>query len=376
MFIFLSTFIIGATLTSVGSIESLVVSEMGLNHTLTGLLQTSFFIGNLLGSLMAGLFLTKRPAIKVGLFATIFMIAGNLCGVFHIYIIMLLGRFIGGLGASGIIIFCTAIIVNLYNKRQTGLLNLAHSSVALGAFAGLFGGRAISDTFNNWSFLYLILAFMSGIALLLLFMSKAEDFRGEESFDFSALYEMLTSRPVVISLLIVMTYVMAEQGIVVFYSTYIEGRLGIDPVSASRISALFWIGIMTGRLLTFAIGHRVSNQSLLFLCIVVGSTILLINMAATTKLMALICILLGGFFVGPVFPVTISYGVNEIGNKKSLFMSFSNFTACVGGGLGSLFVGKIGDEFSLMWGIVPVLLLFLISCIPLFIIRRLQYGDQ
>jgi len=133
--------------------------ELTLSINLIAHCLISFIVGNL------GDKYGRKPVIIFGL--TIFIFGSFLCVFANNYYILLLGRFLQGVGIAAPSVLSFSVISDLYPlKKQQELMGVIHGSVAFGMAGAPVIGSYVS-LFFNWQGNFVLLAILGIISLLL-----------------------------------------------------------------------------------------------------------------------------------------------------------------------------------------------------------------
>ena len=359
-----SGFVCGLTLTAPGSLETWLVDDLSLSHGLVGLTQSAFFVGNLAGSLAAGWLLRGRLR-AVGLVSMALVCGGNaLCGAGALPA-LLAGRLLAGLGVSTSVIFCSAVLVHAYgDARQGAALNALHASIAGGAAVALGGARRLGLALGSWR-APLLGAGVLGLAPLALAawisLPAPSDL---EPAGPRRLGRALRRPALLVTLLLMAGYMVSEQGATTFLAAHLE-QGGLAAGSATVVAGLFWVGLGAGRLLSAALGPRISEDAQLLVSSVAGAVLLA---AATLGLgggaLTLAGALAAGLLLGPVIPLCFSRAVRQVEALKGPVLGLSNAAACLGGAAGPLLVGLLADALSIRLALLAGCAVLLLCVAP------------
>lgn len=342
-----SGFVCGLTLTAPGSLETWLVDDLSLSHGLVGLTQSAFFAGNLAGSLAAGWLLRGRLR-AVGVLSMALVCGGNaLCGAGALHA-LLAGRLLAGLGVSTSVIFCSAVLVHAYgDARQGALLNALHASIAGGAAVALGGARRLGLALGSWR-APLLGAGVLGLAPLALAAGTALPAPNDDASQGPRTLARALRRPaLLVTLLLMVGYMVSEQGATTFFAAYLEHE-GLAAGSATLVAGSLWVGLGAGRLLSAALSARISEDAQLLVCSVGGAVLLA---AAILGLfggaLTLGGTLAAGLLLGPVIPLCFSRAVRQVEGQQGPVLGLSNAAGCLGGAAGPLLVGLVADALSL-----------------------------
>ncbi len=361
-------FLCGANLSVIGPLETWIVKDLAISHGQAGLVQSFFFMGSLLGSIVASWLFGKSRQKTFGLFALFLMGSGCLISGIQFYEILILGRILAGIGISLTVIFFTSIIVYQFEKSQTTLLNLFHATLALGAALSVAKARTIAVFLNNWSIPFWMIGLLSLLMLLPLSRCVLSDTGKNEQMDMITIRSIF-SHPVLLSCFLIMfCYVSAEQGTLTFFAAYVEEERELPVTFAVFAASLYWAGAILGRIVSSLVSQKLEERRQIIGYTVIGAVLLLICLFLSGGTGISIAIFLGGVAIGPIIPLVISSAVRQMSEFKGGIVSISNAVCCLGGSIGPALTGFIGSQHSLFLGLMSVFLLLLFSAIPFLLI--------
>ncbi|MBF0288904.1 MAG: MFS transporter [SAR324 cluster bacterium] len=363
-----AAFLCGANLSVIGPLETWMIKDLSISHGQAGLIQSLFFIGSLLGAIMASWLFGKLRQKTFGLLALFSMGGGCLISGVQLYESLIIGRVIAGVGISLTAIFFTNVIVSQFEKSQASLLNWFHASLALGAALSIAAARDIAVLFNNWSIPFWMVGIFSFLLLLPLKHCILADMREKEHMDRVAIRRMF-SHPVLLSCFLVMVcYVSAEQGALTFFAAYVEEEKQLPVAFSTLAASLYWAGMILGRIVASFISLKFEERLQIIGYTVVGAFFLLVCLFLSEQFGISIAIFLGGVAAGPIIPVAISHAVHQMKELKGGVVSVSNAACCLGGSIGPALAGFIGSQYSLLFGLMSVFLILFFSVIPFLLI--------
>lgn len=363
-------FVCGVTLALLGSLESRIIEDLAVPHAMTGLAQSTLFIGNLAGSiLMSGLMYRFSPR-RLGIGALLLMLLGNVLSAVRVYEIIALARLIAGFGYSGAVIFFGAVVVHAYPQRQATLLSLYHASFGVGAASVLLLAPTLTTVLGGWQATFWVGGLICLAPLAAFTMARLPQMRSGESFSAGGMIGALRSPVIIVTFLVTIFYIAAEQALTVFMSSFAQKELAFSITAATQIAALFWIGVMVGRLVIAILSRSVSEPPLMIICATLMAALMIGGFTARQPAPVYISTFLVGVCAGPLVPLAFSYSVRGAGQFKSAIVAMCNVAICIGGILGPVMVGAIGDRFSLEQGLTVSAVCLLASIVPFFVVTR------
>lgn len=364
----LGTMTCGITLALVGSMESWIIDDLKAPHALTGLMQSALFAGNLIGSSATGWLMYRLKPRRLGLASALLVALGTLLSGVKIYELIIIARFLTGLGYSGAVIFYAAVVIHAFPDRQAIFLNLNHSAFAFSAGLTLLAARPIASALGDWPTAFWLGALVCLIPFVLFMRAPLPEMHEDEPYSLSAIARVMSSRAILAVLVVVIAYVSAEQALTVFVGSFTQKELGLALAAAAQIAALFWVGVMCGRLLSAFISRNLAEPVQIIVCTVAMAAFMLGEAASREAIPLYGCIFLTGLFAGPIIPLAFSYAVRMAAQLKSAVMAMSNLISCIGGVLGPVVVGYIGDQISLESGLLFSAAMLIVWLMPFAVI--------
>ena len=341
----------GVTLALVGALETWIIEDLSVPHTLTGLMQSALFGGNLIGSLAASWLMYKLRPRRLGLASIVLMLIGTLLSGLKVYELVVVARLLTGLGYSGAVIFYGAVIVHAFPARQATFLNVYHAAFAVGAGLTLLIARPIATALGDWPIAFWLGALAGLVPLAIFYVVRLPDMHEDEPFSLSAIGRVLSNRIIVTTFIVSIGYVAAEQALTVFAGSFAQKEMGLPVIAAAQVAALFWFGMMAGRLISAAVSSKLAEPPQMVACVALMALCMLTGMTVRQPVVLYVSTFLVGAFAGPIMPLAFSFAVHSTEQLKSAILAMVNLTACVGGVLGPIVVGAIGDQSSLERGL-------------------------
>ena len=205
-----SAFLTGINLAIIGSLETWIVKDLSISHSLAGFMQSAFYIGNLIGSLSLSWMFYKFKRKTLGVVAFSLVGFGCLLSGSRFYELFVFGRFLAGFGNSWTIIFFSAVIVHSFEGMKASLLNIFHAAVVVGIALTLVGSRSIAMFFGSWSVLFWVIGGIAFLLAILLIPHVLPDMRKRERISFADIGRMVRT-PILASVFLILTcYVIAQ----------------------------------------------------------------------------------------------------------------------------------------------------------------------
>lgn len=263
-----------------------------------------------------------------------------------------------GLGAGAIDAALNNYVALHYKAKHMSWL---HCFWGIGTIVSPFiMGFALTN--RTWHSGYRIVAFLQlAIALLLLLtlpvwkVNQKETAQGEKSI---GLFGALKIKGVPTLLIGFFAYCAAEATAMQWASTYFVEAKGIPAERAATLSALFYIGITAGRLLSGFLTDRFGDRKMILL----GTGVLSCGIAAlliptSSYSIALAAFLVIGFGCAPIYPCIIHATPNNFGAENSgAIIGIQMACAYIGSTFIPPLFGLLGNAIG--FSILPFYLLF------------------
>jgi predicted MFS family arabinose efflux permease len=355
--------VLGIAIALIGSLESWIYQDLGVPHASTGLAQSALFAGNLLGSLATGWLMGKLSPRRLGLLALAVMAAGSAVSGSRSYETIVAGRLLTGLGYAGAAIFFNTAIVRGYPQRQAAFLSLFHATFAFSAAATLLFSRPIAEALGGWPALFLLAGAACLLPMAIFAIARTPATVEGEPFTWRGLARIARSPAIALTLAVMVVYTMSEQSLAVFIVTYAQQELGLPAVTAALAGALLWTGVLAGRLVSAVASRRAREPVQLAACLGGMAGLVLLGLGGRPEWLPGLIFLVGAS-AGPVVPLMFSHAARTALRMKGAVLAMCNASNCVGGILGPMVVGAIGDRYSLQAGLAASAVLLLAGMLP------------
>lgn len=346
-------FVAGLLLTLVGPIIPHLRDDFGLTFAQVGPIFIAHGIGFSL-SVFTGGFISdaigRRPVLLWG--AAVLTLAQ--CGYLlaHSWWMTLTLFLFTGAGFGLVETALNSITVDLNPDEKGAALNTLHLFPAAGAVAGPY----LADWLLTWDW-RIAMASVGFLIFLFWIWLLREQFptsSGSESFDRRDLFSIVRN-PLVLTLAVVLSlYVGAELSVSNWSVSLTVDVLGASSLFGASVTALLWIGLVFGRVISSRLVERIGYLRLILIsgtCAAIAyAPVLYID---SPRLIALFTFLTG-FFFGGIFPTVLAYAgmlfPRRIGAVNGLIIA-----ACSLGGAGiPALIGAAADMFGLQAGLILV----------------------
>jgi Major Facilitator Superfamily. len=340
----------GAMSTLLGVILPSISSTHGLDYALSGNLISFHQIGNLISLFLVG-FLPyaigrKKTVVILGSGIVLGLLLMALTG--NVWLLVLAFVFTGlGRGTFSNI---TNVVVGQYVGKKAAGLNLLHACFSIGAFlspiiAVLFAA--------NWRGpVYVIASFMA-LAILLIGFSILDSKPLEKKKSTSTAF--VKSVPFWINTLILFFYLCTEAPLMGWLVTYFKDSGIMSESLAKLMQSIWWIMMLSGRLLCAFLSTRMKNKNALILGMGLMMTVSFgVMITATGTAQAVIGLLGLGFFMAGVYPTVLSTMPSDY-NGSMVATGICIGTATTGAILMPSIIGWIAKSTSIGVGMSAIL---------------------
>jgi len=370
----LTFFVISFITNILGPLTPDIINGFNLSLTLVALLPFAFFIAYGVMSIPSGMLIEKYNEKKMMIVAFIVSFVGSLLlALFPNYLTAVLSLFIIGCGFAML-----QVVINPLLRTAGGEEHYAFNSVlAQLIFGGASflspwvysymvlnlknGGNKSLSVFHSlvpanlpWISLYWLFTVISVFMIIVIAVSKFPkvDLKTEEKAGAIETHIMLfKKRTVVLFFIAMICYVGTEQGTANWISQFLFTYHGYDPqTTGAKAVAYFW-GLMTaGGILGLVLLKIMDSRKVLILFTILALICLTTALFGSAKI-SLYAFPAVGFFASVMYPIIFSLALNSINEHHG---SFSGIlcTGIIGGAIGPLIIGWLGDHLGLRSGML------------------------
>jgi len=372
--IMLTFFVISFITNILGPLTPDIINGFNLSLTLVALLPFAFFIAYGVMSIPSGMLIEKYNEKKMMIVAFIVSFVGSLLlALFPNYLTAVLSLFIIGCGFAML-----QVVINPLLRTAGGEEHYAFNSVlAQLIFGGASflspliysymvlnlknGGNKSLSVFHSlvpanlpWISLYWLFTVISVFMMIVIAVSKFPkvELKTEEKAGAIKTHIMLfKKRTVVLFFIVMICYVGTEQGTANWISQFLFTYHGYDPqTTGAKAVAYFW-GLMTaGGILGLVLLKIMDSRKVLILFTILALICLTTALFGSAKI-SLYAFPAVGFFASVMYPIIFSLALNSINEHHG---SFSGIlcTGIIGGAIGPLIIGWLGDHLGLRSGML------------------------
>jgi len=383
-------FQIGLLVSIMSALIPEIIEDFHVSYGMASVLPFAFYIALTLSCIPAGIVGEYYSAKKILFFTFLFALAGVLTfAVFLNYMASIISLFIIGSSVAIIMVIAVPLL-----RRACGPENLAfHSTLnqlmyGMGAFLSpiIYSGLSRSllkgaEESNflikvlsrlvplgfEWSSAYWLFAVLLLSLIVILVLVKFPDrvnLPGQDQTRKGVYLELFRNKYVIFYFFSLVAYASCEQGIAAWMSKYFQDYHGLDPqTSGASILSFYWLlltlGCLGGMLLLKIFDSRKVLAGLTILAIV-SLSFALYGSTNVSK----IAFPMVAAFESVMWPVILALALNSVTRHHEVLSGFM-FTASIGGALGPLIVGSMGDIFglgiSMHYLFLPLLIVFSVA---------------
>jgi cyanate permease len=353
---------------AVPPMANLIMIELNLTHTQTGLIIAAPGLGALFFAYLSGLITDKvgyRLAMAFG--TVIFCASGILRGIFPNFILLFFSSFF--IGAGGVM-FLTNLpkLVSLWFKREqigtaNGIWNLGFQIGGLTVLAGTMS--VFFPLINNWQSVFLLYGFLGlfGIIFWMIFAKNPpyainQTYVNHDNGRINRIYQIFKNRNVLLLSGIFFCLLMVQSGILGWLPVILEQK-GISAASAGMITSASWAGAIPS-IIILLISDKLSVRKpfMFFLLLFLGPVTYFTGTTLDFPLLTSVFFL--GFCSSPLYPLilTVAYeskdmDISLIGGATGIMLTFAYF----GSFIAPYIVGYLRDTTGSFFSSIIILTL-------------------
>jgi fucose permease len=371
LFINLMFLQIGLLVSIMSALIPEIIRSFQVSYGVASVLPFAFYIALALTCVPAGIAGEKYIAKKILVFTFLFALAGVLVFVLFLnYWASVISLFI--IGSSIAIIQVTAVPLlrrtagpeNLafhstlnqlmygagaflspviYSRLSTSMLNGSKESFLIRVLSWLVP-QGFEWTSAYWLFAVLLISLV--VIVLLVKFPEREEIRNRDQSRKGVYLELFQNKYVIFYFFSLVAYASCEQGIAAWMSQFFKDYHGMNPQSeGASILSFYWLlltaGCFGGMLLLKLFDSRKVLAGLTIFAIV-SLSFALFGKTGISK----IAFPMVAAFESVMWPVILSLALNSVTKHHEVLSGFM-FTASVGGALGPVVAGSMGDIFGL-----------------------------
>ncbi len=377
--LFLNYFIFAILLNTVGIVIAEVIEQYQISRITAGSLEAYKDLSIMIASFIVASYIPKigyKRTMMLGLFiVTVGCIL--IASITQYWVTPLLYVSVGASFALiKVSVYSTLGIITKNQKEHTSLMNTLEGIFMVGSLSGpIFFSLMIST--SKWNHTYWILAVLSLLAIILLYLTDLNEENIHEESKQSGFFEMfkLLRYPMVIVFIIAaFLYVMIEQSLGTWLPTFNKEIFNLTAAQSASFLSIYAGSIALSRFLVGYLVKKISWFKLqLFYLLIAGIIIIFVLLNSSDMKVApfeywfqapplAFLLSIVGFFLGPIYPTICSIVLSKLrkihqSSMTGLIIIFS----ALGGTSGSLIIGLISDNFNVhtafYFPIIPIALL-------------------
>ncbi len=369
--IFLVTLLAVLGVSSIAPALPLMVRELHVRPGQIGLLITVFTLPGMILTPITGI-LADRYGRKTILVPSLFLfgIAGFLCTFTRTFEILLIFRFIQGLGAASLGAMNVTLIGDIFtgNQRAEAMgYNSGVLSIGAASYPAIGGTLALA----GWYYPFLLPLLAIPVGLLVLFRLKNPEFEAPQSMKQYLLNTWKNiNRPKVWGLFVinVLVFFVIYGTILTYFPIHLEKKFGATTLIIGLVISSMSITTAIAASLTGYLTRRFPVRSLLLTSYSVYLLVMCLIPFLDKILLIIPVILIAGFCHGISMPnvQTLLVGMAPL-TERAAFMSLNSMVLRTGQTFGPLFMGFIysiaGTEATFFAAAGVVLIMFIITFI-------------
>jgi len=358
---------------TVPALGTTLEGELGISHTLLGVILSGYFAGSILASVFLAARIHGTRLKRLGM-ASLFLLAlSNLVSVVPGVAWLWAGRAILGMATTSTIMFAGSVITGIFPDAKSRLISFLHGMLVAGGCVAMAVTLPLAERLGGWPLVFGTSIGLALVAAMVMAMTPCRLSAEPQAFDRAAVRRVMRHPAMLVATLVLFFYIVFEAGVTGFFAAYAEQELGIGRVGAARIVAWFLGGIVTGRFLMAVLPE--ARKSLGYVTAgltIAGAACIVAALYMRGSEVLCLALLAGGLVGGPVAPLGISYAVDRIGHSQNGILAVTNIILNAGGMAGPVLTGFIGEHFSLGRSLLWGTLAFMLSAVPLAVLAGIK----
>ena len=373
VFLIMLTFFVISFLTNViGALNPDFINGFHLSLTLAAVLPFAFFIAYGLVSIPTGMLLEKYKEKKIMVAGFVVAFFGSvLLAALHNYLTAILSLFLIGAGMAMLQVVINpllrtaggeehyafnSVLAQLIFGAASFLSPLVYSYFAQhlnGQSSGLMGlFSSIVPAGLPWISLYWIFAVISVAMIVVIRVSRfpvVELKADEEAGPWKTHVQLFKNRVVVLFFIAMICYVGTEQGIGNWISKFLETYHHYDPKTKGADTVAYFWGLMTAGGILGLLLLKIMDSRKVLIVFTIAALVCLSAALFGSGPTALVAFPLVGFFASVMYPIIFSLALNSVSEHHGSFAGIM-VTGIIGGAIGPLIIGGLGDALGLRTG--------------------------
>lgn len=374
--IFATMFVLGGIQNTKGIILEKVQYDINLDLSQVGVMVSTFQIGFLLASLVAGI-IADRKGIKLAMLCgTILMIIGLIGTSAALTVTFFLGFYlIVGLGIGSMTVSVATLIPTYFKERAGVIFNLANALFGVGMIVTPLILNVIFAQQISWRFFYIGVSVVIAIIMFALISFKQaspESSAGQDKVTVKSLLQLLKDRQILLVIFFILFYVAAEAGFLNFFPIFFTSLdiAGMDAEHKASLAAyiiasfafLFTFGRFVGGFIIYKLGER---RTLIYFSLF-SLVALIIGRIFMTEFSYLI--MLFGLAMSVLFP-TAQGIASKLTKHAGSLQGMIYVASGLGGAVVGILIGQVSKAFGIHNGFNLIIVFTALISILAFLIR-------
>jgi MFS family permease len=309
--LFAVTFLVGVVMISLGPVLDSILKDLDIQLAQGGLISASLSVGMLIGLVALNFFLARLP-VKWGLAGGTWLLAASLAAS------ALLGRSLWTLFAAYLFVGIACVFLNSLPGMWVAShvkVGTSHAMVVLLLFFAI--GMMVAPVLigialglgATWRWVFGFEAIVSAVLALVLTVAPISDIHGRENLRLRQLRAVVGFNPRLFAVILAasLLYIGAEFTLNVWLPKYVIDVFDAGKNVASQTVALFWLGLVAGRLIQMPLSKRVPASRLLMVGTGIMAVFALATALSTSLPMAMVMAFFAGLGASASFALILSF---------------------------------------------------------------------
>jgi predicted MFS family arabinose efflux permease len=362
-----------------------IMKEYAINVTQAGMLITAVGLTALIMSFPAGIIIQKVGIRLVAIFAMCFALAGNLLGIIaSSYSILLVARFIEGVGYGCVGLIVPAIIAAWFPAEKRGLPMAIWSLwVSIGMLLILNISNVISPSFGwkgNWWFTTILFAVIFVLFVLIVKMPAGGQVENEAQApagEKPSTMEGIKAPGAWLLGIIFTVYSFGYGAYSGFYPIYLKQSLGMDTAAANTATSVASITLIISGILIGFLLNKIPNTrhaDLMVVATVVTGVLIVGQFCMPSTSFVIPFMLIFGLFMQGVPPIAFSMAPDASATPATMpiTMGIIMLGMNIGGSFGTVICGAFVDSYGWSAIMIPLGVLAVIGIVCSLIFRQIM----
>lgn len=238
------------------------------------------------------------------------------------------------------------MVADARSDSRSRALTYLHLFYSIGAVAGPLLSRLATEWSGTWSTSFLAVGVIFGLlGIGLRFFEFPAPQVGTEPHRFGRQDLRALGNPFVLFLgITTVLYVGSEQGISVWMYTYLVDHLNAQAYLGAGLNALFWIGLVVGRLFSGSINERLGNARAILLFVASATGALTVGLFTNTVWLIIASFFFTGLSFSGTFPSLLAFGSQAVPTLTGTINGLLLGAASVGASVFPAWMGRIAEE--------------------------------